>query len=104
MVVSLNGLFYPHMEVAPKPAPTSDRQYIMLAFRIMGDFGVGLAVPVVTFALVGKWLDMRFGTRPWFLIAGFILAAGISATYVNRRAKMYGREYEEMGKNEMKKE
>lgn len=46
-----------------------------------GEFaGLGLqfAVTLVLFSLAGVWLDKRFGTSPWFLIAlvlgGFALA------------------------------
>lgn len=90
------------MTDAPKPSPTTDRQYIMLAFRIMADFGIGIAAPVVALALAGKWLDARYGTAPWFLIAGFACAALASGSYIYRKAKAYGREYEEMGKKELK--
>lgn len=53
-----------------------------------------IAVPVVVLALLGKWLDDKLGTRPWFIIGGFIFAAIISGFSVWRRAKQLGIEYQ----------
>jgi F0F1-type ATP synthase assembly protein I len=66
----------------------------MLAVRIMADFGASIAVPVVLFAALGKRLDARFGTQPWLLVIGFVLAAAVSAILIWQKAKRYGREYE----------
>jgi F0F1-type ATP synthase assembly protein I len=81
-----------------KSAKERDRQYALLGARIVGDFGATLAIPVVLLALAGKALDTRFGTRPLFLIAGFALAAVLSGTSVVRKAKRYGKAYEELSK------
>ncbi|MBI1950335.1 MAG: AtpZ/AtpI family protein [Acidobacteria bacterium] len=32
-----------------------------------------LVAPVVAFGAIGYWLDRRFGTKPWLLLAGLIL-------------------------------
>ncbi len=79
----------------------TDRAYIMLALRIAGTFGVAIAAPVVCFALVGKWLDGRYGTTPRFLILGFVLAAGLSAVMIWRRTKVFAREFEEIDKKKV---
>lgn len=83
---------------APKRPKNNDRQYALLGMRIVGDFGVTLAVPIVLFALAGKALDAKYGTRPLFLIAGFVLAAVLSGTSVVRKAKRYGKAYEDLNK------
>ncbi len=80
-----------------KPAGGSERQYLLLGFRIMGEFGAAIAVPVVVLAWLGKRLDQKYGTGPWLLIAGFVLAFALSAAVIYRRAKAYGREYEALG-------
>ncbi|MFA5813502.1 MAG: AtpZ/AtpI family protein [Patescibacteria group bacterium] len=64
----------------------------------MGDFGATIAVPVVLFVLIGKWLDGKYGTEPWVTILGFVLAAALSAWTIWKKAKRYGREYEEIDK------
>ncbi len=82
----------------PNQPKSSDRDYMLFAARITGDFGATIAVPVVCLSLAGRWLDGRYGTRPLFLVAGFVVAAVISGATIYRKAKRYGREYEAIGK------
>lgn len=81
----------PHQ--AKKP---NDRRYWIFGLRIAGDFVLTIAIPVVIFAYLGKQLDIRFGTAPWLLIAGFTLAAVLSALMIYRKAKRYGKEYQQL--------
>jgi ATP synthase protein I len=37
--------------------------------------------PMLAFGGIGYWLDGRFGTKPWFLLAGLIL--GMIGGFVN---------------------
>ena len=74
----------------------AERKYLSLGLRIVGEFGAIIAVPVVLFALAGKWLDGRYGTKPLFLIAGFILAAAVSSFSIARKAKKFAKEYEDI--------
>jgi F0F1-type ATP synthase assembly protein I len=37
--------------------------------------GIQLAIPVVLFFFLGKWLDGKFGTSPWLMLAGLMLGA-----------------------------
>ncbi len=66
---------------------------MMLGLRIVGEFGVIIAAPVVILAMLGKWLDTRYDTAPMFLVAGFIFAALLSGISIYRRAKRFGKEY-----------
>lgn len=77
-------------------APKSDRKYYMFGLKIAGDFGISIAAPVVLFALSGQYLDEKYGTGPWLLIAGFVLAAAISAKLIYKKAKRYGEIYQKM--------
>lgn len=74
----------------------NDRRYWVFGLRIAGDFGATIAIPVVVFAYLGKRLDARWGTAPWLLIAGFALAALISGAIIYRKAKRYGKEYQNL--------
>lgn len=74
----------------------NDQKYVLFALRIVGDFGATIAVPVVIFAVLGKWIDARVGTAPRFLITGFVLAAIISSVAIYRKAKRYAKEYEKL--------
>ncbi len=67
----------------------TDRRYLKLAGRIIVEFGADIAIPVVALAMLGKWLDGKYGTRPYLLIAGFALAFLISASIIWRRAKQF---------------
>lgn len=37
--------------------------------------GIQLALSVVVFFFIGKWLDSRLGTSPWFMLGGLVLGA-----------------------------
>ena len=37
--------------------------------------GIQLALSVVVFFFVGKWLDGRLGTSPWLMLGGVVLGA-----------------------------
>lgn len=74
----------------------SDRRYWLFGLRITGDFGATIAIPVVVLAYLGKRFDTRFDTAPWLLIAGFALAALFSGAMIYRKAKRYGKEYQNL--------
>ncbi len=78
------------------PKKYSDREYYLFALRIAGDFGVSIAAPVVVFAILGQYLDEKYGTWPWLLVLGFILAALLSGIMIYRKAKKYGDIYKKM--------
>lgn len=67
-----------------------------LSLRIVSDFGITIAVPVVVFALIGKRLDAYFQTKPVFIIVAFALAAIFSAAVIYRKAKYYAQLYKKM--------
>lgn len=75
-----------------------DYKYYLLGLQAVGDFGATIAIPAVLLSWLGKRLDAAWGTRPAFLIAGFALAAALSAYAVWRRAKAYGRKFEELSR------
>src|SRR5690606_15238521 len=89
-------------DTMPSAPANNDRRYVMLAFRIIGEFGATIALPVVVLALLGKYLDARYGTTPWLRVAGFVLAAFITATIIKKRATYFGKEYEALNKADEK--
>lgn len=78
-----------------------DREYYFFALRIIGDFGVSLAAPVVVFVLIGQWLDAKYSTSPRFTIAAFVIAALTSANIIYKKAKRYGKEYQEIDRKKL---
>lgn len=85
-----------------KSSQAKSRQYYMFAFRIMGDFGASIAVPVVLFVLAGQYLDEKYHRSPLFTILGFVLAALVSARLIYKKAKIYGEGYKKLGEKEKK--
>jgi len=58
--------------------------------------GVGLqfALSILVFVYVGNWLDRRFGTAPWMLLAALFFGAG-GSFYSMYRKLMAAQEREE---------
>jgi ATP synthase protein I len=53
---------------SPRPSGTVFGPYLTL--------GLQLAITVVVFFFLGRWLDGKFGTDPWLMLAG--LAVGVT--------------------------
>ncbi len=77
-----------------KSAKSSDRQYYLFAIKIAGDFGATIAIPVVTFVFIGRWLDQIYDKWLLFTVISFILAALVSARIIYKKAKRYGSQYQ----------
>ena len=71
-----------------------DRPYTILALKIVGDFGLAIAVPVVVFVLIGQFLDEQRESAPLYTILSFVLAALLYGRMIYKKAKFYGREYQ----------
>lgn len=71
---------------------------MLLGFRITGDFGATIAVPIVVFVIIGQWLDGKYDKSPWFTILAFVLAALLSGRLIYKKAKEYGKEYKDLNK------
>jgi hypothetical protein len=69
----------------PKPQETNRLGMINLAM----EFGYIIALPIVTLGLLGKWLDGRYGTKPWITLGGILLAILVTSTWLSRRIKEY---------------
>jgi len=78
------------------PQDPKERKYMLMGLRIVGDFGATIAVPVVLFVLIGQWLEGKYGYAPWFTIGGFVLAAALSGKMIYKKAKAYGKAYQEL--------
>lgn len=72
----------------------SDIAYQRLAIRIFADFSGSIAIPSVLGALLGKWLDARYGTKPWLLIGCLAVAFLLTAIIVVKKARFYSKKYE----------
>lgn len=79
-----------------------DRKYMMFGLKIVGDFGATIAIPVVVFVLIAQWLEGKYGGEPYLTIIAFVLAALLTAKMIHSKAKMYGKQYEIISKEDVK--
>lgn len=63
------------------------RSTLAEALGIAWNFGFTVAVPLVLFALAGRFLDRRLHTHPWFFLAGALLAILTSTVLLVRKFK-----------------
>ena len=85
------------MSILPKDP--KERKYIMLGFKIVGDVGATIAIPVIVLVLIAQWVEGKYGGGPWLTIFAFIVAALITAKIVVKKAKKYGKEYQELNES-----
>jgi len=52
----------------------SPRSPLWQALDLAWELGYSIAIPLVLFALAGRWVDTRFHTSPWFLLGGMAVA------------------------------
>jgi|GEM_PF-2024264 len=59
-------------------------------FNVYGltfEVGYTIALPLVLFALAGRYADKMFGTSPWLLLAGTVVSIFVSSFIVYRKVK-----------------
>lgn len=54
--------------------PTRSRRIVDQGGSLLG-IGIQLVVTILAFAALGWWLDQKFDTEPWLLLAGLIFGA-----------------------------
>jgi F0F1-type ATP synthase assembly protein I len=64
--------------------------------------GLQLALTVVIFFFLGRWLDEKFGTRPWLMIGGLVI--GSAGGFINfiRTAASMGKQADQEAKERMR--
>lgn len=73
--------------------------------RLALELGFIIAIPIVVFGLLGKYLDERFGADPIFKLAGLVLAITVTTIWLTRRFSEIFRAMKESSKqNEKSKE
>ena len=54
-------------------------------FSLAMELGFIIAIPLVLFALAGRFLDKKFETSPWIFLAGICLAIVLTTYLVYRK-------------------
>lgn len=57
------------------------------ALGLAWELGYTIAVPLVLFALVGRFLDKKLGTSPFLLLAGILLSIGVTSWLVYKKTR-----------------
>ena len=55
------------------------------ALGLAWNLGYTIAVPIVVFALAGRYLDKKLGTSPWLLLAGILISIAVSSWAVYKK-------------------
>lgn len=69
------------------PSSEAEKFTKMKAVSLAFQFGYIIALPIVFFLLLGKYLDIRFDASPWFKIGGVALAVTATTLWLTRRLK-----------------
>ena len=56
------------------------------ALSLAWELGYTIAIPIVIFALLGRFLDKKFDSSPWLLLLGIFFALLISGFVVTKKA------------------
>jgi ATP synthase protein I len=79
----------------PRPSASLYGSYLTL--------GIQLAITVLAFFFLGRWLDAKFGTDPWLMLAGLALGVAGGLTAFLKKVIALGKE-EDRETEERKKE
>ncbi len=62
-----------------------EKSNLWQALSLLGQLGYVIAIPLVILAMVGRFIDNKYHTSPWFVIAGMFLALIISTFWVYKK-------------------
>lgn len=57
------------------------------ALSFVWDILLGIAIPILFFALAGRWIDTRFNVSPYGSFIGLLLALAVVTVIVTKQAK-----------------
>lgn len=66
--------------------------------KIFADFSGSIAIPAVSAAFLGKWLDVRYGTSPKLIILCLLSSFVLTGVIIVRKAKYYSKAYNSLDK------
>jgi F0F1-type ATP synthase assembly protein I len=58
----------------------SEKQFS--ALKLAWDLGFTIAIPLVVFALAGRFADKKLGTSPFLLLLGILISIGLTSWLV----------------------
>jgi F0F1-type ATP synthase assembly protein I len=76
-------IFGNHPDIKLTPDSSKKIKVWSLAFEL----GYSIAIPIVVFALIGRFIDKYLNTSPIFLLAGIIVSIFVSSFMILRKMK-----------------
>ncbi len=68
------------VDIKPK-----EKNQVWSALSLAWQLGYTIAIPVVVFGLLGRFLDKRLGTSPLFLLIGILISLVISSVGIYKK-------------------
>lgn len=84
------------LEQEKKEENTTAWDYYGFAMRIMGDFSLSIAIPVIVSVFIGIWIDEKLGTSPGFLALLLVLSFILTGYIIRKKAYKYGKIFDRM--------
>ena len=74
-----------HEDFSKKKVPTTRAELVNFAFEV----GSAIALPLVIFAFIGRFIDKVYGTTPLFLIIGLLLSLVSTGIIIWKKVKNF---------------
>ena len=72
--------------ISQQPARKTPNGGLLAALSLAWELGYTIAIPIVIFAFLGRFLDKKFDSSPWLILIGIFLALLISGFAVTKKA------------------
>jgi len=72
------------------------KKSLIFSFSYIGQIGFATAIPLVTFAILGRWLDNKYDTSPYLLLLGIIIASIQIFFYLRKIVQMASKKVKEI--------
>jgi thiol:disulfide interchange protein len=63
------------------------KKSLLFSLSLFGQIGFGVAIPLVVFGLLGRYLDSKFNTGHTLVIIGIVLAVVVTFFYLRKIVK-----------------
>lgn len=71
----------------PVPQPDSGQNVVLVLLRDMADTTWRMFVPIVGLLLIGRFADSAWGTKPFLMLTGALIGAGIAWALVKAQLR-----------------
>lgn len=77
----------PQEKINKTPEVNNNKTKEFKAWALAGELGYTIAIPIVIFALLGRFADKTLGTSPWLLLLGILISIFASSYLIYRKMK-----------------